>query len=170
MLCILVYSWFTAGTIVPTDKKSRAGEDVPFLKLSNGAKLGVERGWFREAVLQLTEPTFGKKYYIQATTWRDKKQVCFLSTHVIGASVGLMVKRHSKRKKTEAGLQRSSSAARLCRLFQCGGEKWPRQCRLFNNNQDCTILFAYHVLDLRPCLTHIICQCHLFSVSGSQMS
>ena len=32
------YSWTIVGTIVPTDKKYRADHDIPFLKLSNGAR------------------------------------------------------------------------------------------------------------------------------------
>ena len=36
------YGWTIVGTIVPTDKKSREDEDIPFLKLSNGAKIGVK--------------------------------------------------------------------------------------------------------------------------------
>ena len=68
------YGWTIVGTISPTDKKSRQDEDIPFLKLSNGARLGVKRGWFREAVIKL-KSTAGKYYYIQCTTWRDKKQV-----------------------------------------------------------------------------------------------
>lgn len=89
------YGWTIVGTIVPTDKKSREDEDIPFLKLSNGARLGVERGWFREAVLKMETPD-RRTYYIQCTTWRDKKQVCFLSTKQIGFSDGLTVKRHVK--------------------------------------------------------------------------
>ena len=89
------YSWTIVGTIFPTDKKSREDEDIPFIKLSNGARLGVERGWFCEAVIQLKSPT-GKAYYIQCTTWRDKKQVCFLHNCDVGASVGLSVMRHVK--------------------------------------------------------------------------
>jgi len=38
------YGWTIVSTIVSTDKKPREDEDVPFLKLSNGAKLGVKRG------------------------------------------------------------------------------------------------------------------------------
>ena len=46
------YGYFFCGTMVPTDKKARQDMDVPFLKLSNGAKDKVERGWFREACVQ----------------------------------------------------------------------------------------------------------------------
>ena len=59
----LEYGWTIVGTIVPTDKKSRADEDIPFLKMSNGARMNVERGWYREAVLKLKAPR-GKVYYI----------------------------------------------------------------------------------------------------------
>jgi hypothetical protein len=45
-----------------------------------------------------TACTGGKEYYIQGSTWRDKKQVCFLSTNEVGFSNGLAVKRHVKGK------------------------------------------------------------------------
>ena len=61
-----IYGWTIFGTILPVDKKSQKDEDIPFIKLSNGARLGVEHGWFREAVFQLKSPT-GKTYYIQCS-------------------------------------------------------------------------------------------------------
>ena len=85
------------GTITPTDKKSRADEDIPFLKLSNGARNMIPRGWFREAVIELRTSS-GKKYCVQCTTWRDKKQVVFLTSNRTGASTGLRVRRGSKQK------------------------------------------------------------------------
>ena len=95
------YGWAMVGTIVPTDKKSRADKDIPFLKLSNGAKKTLARGWFREAVLELYTSTC-KKFYVQCTTWKDKKQVCFLSTNEVGSSHGLSVRRYAKgRRKRE---------------------------------------------------------------------
>ena len=86
------------GTTVPTEKKHRKNEDFHFLKLSNGARNLVARGWFREAVLKLKSPT-GTTYYIQATSWRDKKQVCFVSTSGVGFSNGLSVRRHVRGKR-----------------------------------------------------------------------
>ena len=47
------YRWRMVGTIIPTDKKTHEDHDIPFLKLSNGARNGLERGWFREACLKL---------------------------------------------------------------------------------------------------------------------
>ena len=88
------YRWTIIGTITPTDKKSRTDEDFPFLKLSNGALKDVERGWYREAALVLKDRL--KKFYLQATTWRDKKQVCFLSNNVVGPSDGMTVCRAKK--------------------------------------------------------------------------
>ena len=38
-------------------------------------------------------------YYIQATTWRDKKQICFISITHVGFSNGYSVKRHSRGKQ-----------------------------------------------------------------------
>ena len=46
-----------------------------------GVRKGLEKGQFREAVLKRIAPG-ERKYYLQATIWRDKKQVCFLSTHL----------------------------------------------------------------------------------------
>jgi hypothetical protein len=69
------YRWTMVGTIVPTDKKTREDHDIPFLKLSNGARNGLERGWFREACLKLQADR--TPYYVQCTTWKDKKQVSF---------------------------------------------------------------------------------------------
>ena len=54
------------GTFVPSDKKHPEKEDLPFLKLSNGVRNLVARGWFREAALKPKSPT-GATYYIQAT-------------------------------------------------------------------------------------------------------
>jgi len=78
------YGWAIVGIIIPTDKKSREDEDIPFLKLSNGARNRVKRGWYREAVLKV-KAKIGKHYYyyIQCTTWRNKKQVCFLNTNQV---------------------------------------------------------------------------------------
>lgn len=66
------FGWTITGTYSPTDKKSRQDEDFPFLRLSQGARDSVKRGWFREAVLALKTPS-GKQFYVQATTWQDKK-------------------------------------------------------------------------------------------------
>ena len=41
----------------------------------------------------------GKSYYLQCTTWRNKKQVCVLHNSKVGYSDGLSVKRHVKGKK-----------------------------------------------------------------------
>ena len=40
----------------------------------------------------------GKIYYIQCTTWHDKKQVCFLSSNRVGssASLDILVRRGKK--------------------------------------------------------------------------
>ena len=94
------YGWTICTTIVPAENKHGEEEDFPFLKLSNGVRKSVGRGWFREAVLKVKSPTEGT-YYIQATTWRDKKQVCFVSTSTVGFSNGLYVKRHICGKKTQ---------------------------------------------------------------------
>ena len=67
------------------------------MRLSQGAHDSVKRGWFKEAVLALKSPS-GNQYYVQATTWCDKNQVCFLSTNQVGFSDGMSVKRHTKKR------------------------------------------------------------------------
>ena len=51
------YGWTFCGTIVSTDKKSRQDLDIPFLKLSKGARKAVQHGWYREAVIEMKTPT-----------------------------------------------------------------------------------------------------------------
>ncbi len=89
------------GTIVSTEKNEWAAHDVPFLKLSNGARNMVERGWYREAVIKMKAEQSNHAYYIQCTTWKDKKQVKFLSNNNVGRSVGLFMKRRVLGKKTK---------------------------------------------------------------------
>lgn len=91
-----------------TKKKSREGEDILFAKLSNGALHNVERGWFCEALLKVKTKK-NHTYYVQATTWRDKKQVLFIHSHCIGRSSDLSVKRHVKEKKGRVTLQGTNS-------------------------------------------------------------
>ena len=47
------YGWSIVGTITPTKKKQRDKEDFLFVKLSNGARNLLPRGWFREATIKL---------------------------------------------------------------------------------------------------------------------
>jgi len=98
------YGWTIVGTMSATDKKERKDHDIPFLKLSNGALMSVKRGWFREATLEMKTRN-GRRYVIKCTTWRDKKQVTFLHTHVVGPSVGYTVKRHVKGKSRRVELK-----------------------------------------------------------------
>lgn len=52
-------------------------------------------------MVELKTPT-GKRFYVQATTWKNKKQVCFLSPSSVGFSHGMTVKHHScKRAKRD---------------------------------------------------------------------
>ncbi len=85
------YRWTMVGTIVPTDKKTREDHYIPFLKLSNGAHNGLERGWFCEACLKLHAGCM--QYYVRCTTWKDKKQLAFLSTNKVRWSEGMSVQR-----------------------------------------------------------------------------
>ncbi len=79
------YQWRFCGTVALTDKKLHIGLDVLFVKLSKGALRLVDQGWFREAVVEQKTKT-GKKFWIQASTWQDKKQVLFIHTNKVGLS------------------------------------------------------------------------------------
>ena len=92
------YKWTIIGTMVPTEKKSPADQDVPFAKLSKGAMRKLNRGWCREACIEMKSPD-GARYYIQHTTWKDKKQVTWLNTHRVKKSEGYSVKRYVKGQK-----------------------------------------------------------------------
>ncbi len=57
------YGWHICSTITPLDKKYLEDLDIPFPKLSNRARMGDKRGWFREVVIKLKYTT-GKIYYL----------------------------------------------------------------------------------------------------------
>jgi hypothetical protein len=76
------YRWMMVGTIVPTDKETHEDHDIPFLKLSNRGRNGLERGWFCQACLKLQADRM--PYYVQCTALKDKKQVSFLSINNVG--------------------------------------------------------------------------------------
>jgi hypothetical protein len=65
------------GTINITSKKLRTAEDCPFHKLSPGALRRVKRGWCRTATQNVK---IGRQtaFTMQASVWRDKKQVAML--------------------------------------------------------------------------------------------
>jgi len=92
---LLATDGFFVGTIVPTDKKNRSDDDPPFLKLSNGALDSIERGWYRESTLKVKVPR-QRHFYIQCITWKDKKQVMFLHTNMVGPSTIHTVRRGVK--------------------------------------------------------------------------
>ncbi len=98
------YSWRLCGTVSLTNKKGRSGDVIPLNKLSNSEIQHVTRGWFHEAILEKITST-GHKFYIQAKTWQDKKQVLFLHTNKIGRLNGINVRRHVKGKKQRVKLQ-----------------------------------------------------------------
>ncbi len=86
--------------MVPTEKTSHSDKDLPFAKLSKVARNKLSRGWFCEAYMKKNLPRSKKAYYMQCTTWKDKKQVMFLATNRVGFSQGLTVQRHVKGEKS----------------------------------------------------------------------
>ena len=67
------------------DKQHRDPDDPPFNKLSKGSLDAVPRGWFRSASRTYETTSSGnrgnQKVGIQVVTWKDKKQVSFLTTN-----------------------------------------------------------------------------------------
>jgi hypothetical protein len=100
--------WLFCGTITPTQKVARQDDDVPFHQLSAGAVATAGRGWFREAVIERVTST-GKKFWIQCTSWIDRKQVMFLHTSCVGQSSGDNVVRRTKGKKEHSILHLTST-------------------------------------------------------------
>jgi len=85
------YRCTLVGTVVPINKTSRSDEDLPLVKLSNGARNKLRRGRFCEAYMMKNFPRSRKVCYMQCMTWKDKKQVMFLATNRVGFSQGLTV-------------------------------------------------------------------------------
>lgn len=110
------HGWTLVGTMTPTDKKARGDTDVPFLKLSNGGLQAVPRGWFREAIIEISSAN-NNRYFIQCTTWRDKKQVMFLHTKLVGPSIAHQVKRHVKGKRLRVDLSAPSIQKEYAKNF-----------------------------------------------------
>ena len=59
----------------------------------------------------------GRTHYIQCTTWRDKKQVCFLHSGEIGRSNGLSVLRHVKGKQMRVRINGPRAQAEYATYF-----------------------------------------------------
>jgi hypothetical protein len=60
----------------------------------------VERGWYHEAAIKFhAENSTQYDYYVQCTTWKEKKQVMFLSINKVGRSVEHNVSWQVKGKK-----------------------------------------------------------------------
>ena len=53
------YGWKIVGNIVPTYKKSRADHYITSLNFSNGARNGLQQGWYCEADIKLKTPEAG---------------------------------------------------------------------------------------------------------------
>lgn len=96
------HKWLFVGTYALKDRKaSRGPDDYPFHKLSPGAINSVVRGWSRRATREYANGrSKADNYTIQATTWRDKKQVGFLHTHLVGPNGTSTTHRHVKGSRT----------------------------------------------------------------------
>ena len=96
------FGMMAVGTVTGTPKVSRTADDFPFHRMSDGAIARVPRGYFRQAY-QNVRKNGRVLFTIQATTWKDKKQVFMLSNHMVGVdNVGNFATRFSpcsKKKK-----------------------------------------------------------------------
>lgn len=76
------YGWLFAGTVKLTEKKARVDYDITFHKLSMKALEMVPRGWSRRGTVEV-DGVDRRKAKIQFTTWKDRKQVAFIHTHLV---------------------------------------------------------------------------------------
>ena len=76
------FNWLFVGTSTPTEKKDRTEYDIPFHKLSNKAIDSIVQGWPRRATRTIKGKN-GMEGMIQVTTWKDRKQVMFVHTHLV---------------------------------------------------------------------------------------
>ena len=86
-------------TIIPINKSSRADEILPFLKLSNGTRNAVRRGWLREAAISF------RHQQVRATMFSAQLGVInnffFLHNRNVGFSNCLSVMRHDYRQRIQ---------------------------------------------------------------------
>ena len=93
------YSWFVTGTFRLHEKLGRTPEDPPFDKLSTTALASVPRGWMRSASRKFRTKS-GLIFAVQFVTWKDRKQVTFLTTdHPRDPKEGGTTKRYVKGKR-----------------------------------------------------------------------
>ena len=99
------YGWLFVGTVVPSDSKVRNENSIPFRRLTSGALDKIERGWMRKATMMVTGQGKNRTHHIQCTTWKDKKQVTFVHTHLVKPSEETTVKRHVKNKRKRVDIK-----------------------------------------------------------------
>ena len=90
------YKAFVVGTVSLTKKKSRTAGDYPFHKLSGPAQKKIKKGWIRIAQKKVYDGWQNLKYIVQATTWKDKKQVAILHNIHVGEANGARTLRYDK--------------------------------------------------------------------------
>ena len=91
----IAYSMLLVGTYRLTKKKSRTADDFPFHKISNSALKKVKRGYKRQATQQIMKDS-RHIFTVQATSWKDRKQVGFLHNNLVQPTKDYFVKRHVK--------------------------------------------------------------------------
>ena len=87
-----------------------------FLKLSNGARYMLQQVWCHEAAIKL-KALSGKAFYMQCKTWRDKKQVLFLSLNEVGYTGGLTVKIYANKEKNQENITSPCSQRAWVKYF-----------------------------------------------------
>ena len=74
------------GTYVLSKKKSRTAANYPFHKLSKPALDKTEQGWMQSAVKSMYDKGNRLLFKVQATVWKDKKEVGFLHNHLVSTA------------------------------------------------------------------------------------
>ena len=92
------YNWLFVGTSALTEKKTREEYNISFHKLSKFALNSIVRGWSRKATTPIRGGN-GKNGIVQVTTWKYRKQVMFVHTHMVGSIDGETTLRHVKGQK-----------------------------------------------------------------------
>jgi hypothetical protein len=82
----ITFGVLMVGTYVLSKKKSRTAADYPFHKLSKPALDKTERGWMRSAVKSMYDKGNNLLFKVQATVWKDKKEVGFLHNHLVSTA------------------------------------------------------------------------------------
>jgi hypothetical protein len=93
----LAFIMLLVGTYKLTKRKSRTADNFPFHKIFNLAMKRVPRGWKRQATQRVLSDN-QHIFTVQATSWKDRKQVGFLHNNLVQPTKDYFVKGYVKNK------------------------------------------------------------------------